>query len=174
MKISLAAALAGCCLLPGCYEFDSPLDLKPRVKVDEKLPGPWRCFGTEDSADEAPFILNVEKRNDTTTAWMVESVSGDGSKETSGYEAFGSTVSPGHLLNLRETGEKASGMWTFVRYSFLLPHLMRVELIEDKPFEKVQKNQIALRSAIEKRLNDPTIFTEFCLCVRAKKKATSP
>ena len=174
MKMNRWIAMAVSALASGCYEFEFPLDAKPEVIADERLLGGWRCMGLDEDAKEPPFSLHIAKKSGTTTSWAIESVSSDGKVEGSAYEAFGSTLRPGKFLNLREVGEKDPGKWTFLRYSFLLPQIMRVELIKDEPFEKIEKSQKAIRSAIEKRRNDPAIYSEFCICVRSKAKPGAP
>lgn len=174
MKKVSAVLVIACLGLPACYDFDFPLDATPEVRVDERLLGTWRCLPADEDADVLPLTLRVEKKTGTTMVWATESVESDGKKETGAYEAFGSTLSPGTFLNLREVDEKTSANWTFLRYSFLLPHVMRVELVKDEPFEKIEKSQKATRKAIEKRRNDPAIYSEFCVCLRSKPKTPSP
>jgi len=160
--------LVACLLLPACYDFDFPLDPKPVVPVDGRLVGAWRCLGAESDIDEAPGILRIARRTDTTARWTFESLSSDGSTESSEYDVHGSTVAGGALLNATELGEKADGKWSFVRHSFLLPHVLRVQIVDDDPFAKVKDDARALRKEVEKRKDDPAIYTDFLVCVRAK------
>lgn len=83
----------------------------------------------------------------------------DGLPEKAEYDVHGSTVKGGALFNARELGEKADGKWNFVRYSFPLPHVLRIQLVDDEPFEKVM-NANDLRQAVEKRVDDPAIYTD--------------
>lgn len=155
---------------PACYDFDFPLDVKKDVKVDEKLLGTWTCLSTENESDGSRLNLTVTKQDAATTSWLAESVSNDGVKEGTTFEMYGSTLTPGRFLNARDIGEKSDGKWSFIRYSFLLPHVMRIELVNDEPFKNVPKNQAVLRSSIQKRMGDASIFSEYCVCVRSKPK----
>ena len=171
-KIRVAALIA-CLLLPGCYDFDFPLDPKPEVPTDARLIGTWRCLGAAADPDEGAGTLRVERGSDTVSRWTLEGPSSDGSIDKSEYEVYGSTAAGGSLLNARELGEKANGKWSFVRYSFLLPNVLRVQLVNDEPFEKVKDNAAALRREIEKRKEDPAILSDLLVCVRAKAAPTA-
>jgi hypothetical protein len=176
MKIRkrLVAVLAGALFLPGCYDFDFPLDQKPVVPVDTRLLGGWRCLGTQADADDAPGTLRIVRRSDTVSRWSFESLSADGSKEQSDYDVHGSTVKGGALLNALEQGEKANRKWNLVRYSFLLPDVLRLQIVDEKPFEKATTAE-ALRLLVEKRVNDLAIYADLLVCVRLKSSsAPSP
>lgn len=174
MKTIRAVLTVACLSLPACYDFDFPLDPKPVVPVDPRLVGTWRCLGAQGDSDDAPGLLRVARRSETLARWSFESRSADGTPEKDEYEVYGSTVPGGNLLNAQELGEKASGKWSFVRYSFLLPTVLRVQAIDDEPLAKVKGAAVSLRREIEKRRDDPAIYTDFLICVRAKEPASSP
>ena len=157
--------------LPACYDFDFPLDPKPVVPVDARLVGAWRCLGSEAALDDAPGVLRIARQTDLTSRWSLESPSADGTPEHSEYDVHGSTVPGGALLNAFDLGKKANGKWNLVRYSFLLPNVLRIQLVNDEPFAKL-KDAGALRREVEKRREDPAIYTDFMVCVRPKASAT--
>jgi len=135
--------------------------------VDARLLGAWRCLGTQSDLDESPGVLRIARRTDFISKWTFESPASDGTTEKSEYEAHGSTVKGGALLNVRDLGEKANGKWNFVKYSFLLPDVLRVQAVSDEPFAKM-KDAKSLRKEIEKRRNDAAIYADFLICVRPK------
>lgn len=165
LRIVIAAA---CLALPACYEFDFPLDPKPVVRVDPRLVGAWRCLGAETSVDDLPATLRIVRRTSEIMHWSFESLSSDGTKDMGEYDVYASTMKGGALLNALELGEKASGKWSFVQYALLLPNVLRIQVVDDKPFEKVRSHASDLRKAIERRRNDPSIYTDYCVCVRVK------
>lgn len=162
------AAVIGCLSLPACYDFDFPLDAKPQVPVNARLVGTWRCLGVQSDVDEGSGTLRVVRRSDTMTRWTFDSPSSNGSPDKSEYDVHGSTIAGGALLNALELGEKANGKWNFVRYSFLLPDVLRVQVVNDEPFEKVKGNAVSLRQEVEKKRDDPAIYSDFMICVRAQ------
>lgn len=172
MKTLRLALVIGCLSMAACYDFDFPLDPKPQVPVDARLIGAWRCLGAQEALEEDPGVLRIARRTDLISRWTFESKSADGSPEKGEYDVHGSTVPGGALLNALELGEKANGKWNFVRYSFLLPHVLRIQLVNDEPFEKI-KDAKTLRSAIEKRRDDPAIYSDFIICVRSKPEASA-
>ena len=167
MKKLRVVLVVACLFLPACYDFDFPLDPRPQVPVDARLLGAWRCLGSEAALDDLPGILRIARGTDTTSRWSFESLSADGTPEKSEYDVHGSTVPGGALLNALELGEKANGKWNLVRYSFLLPNVLRIQLVNDEPFAKV-KDAAALRREVERRRDDPAIYADFMICVRPK------
>jgi len=172
-KLSFILVMA-CLWLPACYDFDFPLDPKPQVPVDGRLVGAWRCLGVQAALDDDPGVLRIARRTEQVSRWTFESTATNGSPEKSEYDVHASEVFGGALLNALELGDKANGKWNLVRYSFLLPDVLRIELVNDEPFETV-KDAKALRSEIEKRRDDPAIYADFMICVRPKPSSeTSP
>ena len=167
---ALAAVLMGLAF-GACYEFDFPLDPKPQVPVDAPLIGAWRCLAASADLDEPPLTLRIEQKSQWIMNWSTESRSSDGVTEKDGYEVHGSSLKGGALLNVRELGERADDRWSFVRYTFLLPYLLRLQVVDDEPFAKEKGSAKALRQALEKRRNDPVIYGDLCVCLRVK---TSP
>lgn len=157
--------------LPACYDFDFPLDEKPQVRVDARLLGVWRCLGVESDVEEGGGVLRISRLTDVIARWTLESPAEGGSPEKSEYDVHGSSIPGGSLLNALELGEKANGKWNFVRYSFLLPHVLRVQIVNDQPFEKATSAAI-LRKEVEKRRDDSAIYSDLLVCVRAKPSAS--
>ena len=173
MKTLRAGLVMACLSFAACFEFDFPLDARPQVPVDGRLVGAWRCLGTEADLDDAPGVLRIVRRTDLISRWSFEAPSADGTTEKSEYDVHGSTVPGGSLLNAIELGEKANGKWSFVRYSFLLPDVLRVQLVDDEPFKKI-RDATSLRREIEKRKDDPAIYADFMICVRPKGAKSAP
>ncbi len=171
-KFGVALGLA-CLFLPACYDFDFPLDPKPQVPVDTRLVGTWQCLGAEPNAEEAPALLRIAPRADSIALWTFETQSSDGSREVMNADVHGSTVKGGALLNALELGAKASGKWSFIRYTFIAPHILRLQIVDDESFEKVKDDAVALRKEVEKRRNDPAIYDDFCVCVRLRPTSDS-
>jgi hypothetical protein len=167
MKTTRVMLVMACLSLPACYDFDYPLDPRPQTPVDGRLVGAWRCLGAEAELDDDPGVLRVVRPTELTSRWTFESRSANGTPEKSEYDVHASTVPGGALLNAIERGEKANGKWNLVRYSFLLPDVLRIQLVKDEPFEGVKDAKI-LRSEIEKRKDDPAIYADFMICVRPK------
>lgn len=166
-----------CLTLPACYDFDFPLDPKPVLPVDARLVGDWRCLAVEADLEDAPGILHIARRGENIARWTFTSSGSDavpkgGEPERSEYDVHGSAVGGGVLLNALELGEKANGKWNVVRHTFLLPDVVRLQVVNDEALPKVA-DPAALRALIEKRVEDPAIYTDLLVCVRAKK-ASAP
>jgi hypothetical protein len=155
-----------------CYDFDFPLDPAPRVPVDGRLLGSWRCLAmAEDDIDEPVMPLSISRGTEHVTRWRFAPASnetGEGAEEVGEYDVHGSTAKGGQFLSAREVKPDGSGDWSFVRYTFLLPDVLRLQVVDDKPFDDVEKDPAKLRKAVEKRRNDPAIYWDFLVCVRTK------
>lgn len=131
----------------------------------------WRCLSAQASVDEAPATLHIEPRPGLLAHWTFETPSSDGTMDKGEFDVYRSSQLGGSLLNAVESGGKEQSKWSFVRYSLLIPDVLRIELMDDEPFDKVKDNAEALRQAITRRVNDPAIYKDFCVCVRAKPAA---
>ena len=171
MKKLRAALVVSCLLSPSCYDFEFPLDPKPQLPVDARLLGAWRCLGQQSDLDDPPAVLRIALSTDTVARWSFESPSNDGTLEKSEYDVHASSVPGGALLNAVELGQKSNGRWNLVRYSFLLPSVLRVQLVKDEPFGKA-KDAASLRKEVEKRKDDPAIYSDFLICVRPKPSSS--
>jgi hypothetical protein len=174
MKSLRVVLVLTCLSLPACHDFDFPLDPTPQVEVDARLLGAWKCLGAQSDLNESAGVLRVTRQTDMISRWTLEGPASDGTTEKSEYEAHGSTVKGGALLNVRDLGEnvrdpggKEIGKWSFVRYSFLLPNVLRIQLVNDEPFKEI-KDAKSLRREVERRRNDAAIYADFLICVRPK------
>ncbi len=156
--------------LPGCYDFDSPIDPAPKLALDQALLGTWRClpFDAEPDSEAATFVVG-------TSAERVYSISfPQPDKEPERYEAYASRVKGHRLLNVHNPNPKfPSKPWTFVRYSLLTPNVLRTELVNDAPLKAVEQSPAALRRALERLDKDPSLYEDYCVCVRAVAKPKS-
>ena len=157
--------------IPSCYEFNFPLDPTPKVPQDARLAGVWRCLSAHPSVDEGAATLRIEPRPGLLAHWTFETPSSDGTTDQGEFDVYRSSQLGGSLLNAMESGGKEPRKWSFVRYSLLTPDVLRIELMDDEPFDKVKDNAEALRQAITRRVNDPAIYKDFCVCVRATPAA---
>ena len=163
-SLRILLVVAGGLFFSACYDFDFPLDPAPRVPVDGRLVGVWRCLAMEKEVDEPVATLHISRRTEQVAHWTFEPTTG----EKGEFDVHGSTVKGGQLLSAQETREDKSGDWSFVRYTFLLPDVLRLQVVKDEPFEKVEKDAAALRKAVEKRRGDPAIYDDFSICIRVR------
>jgi len=163
LRVFLMVA-SGLCF-SACYDFDHPLDPTPRVPVDGRLTGVWRCLAMEKDVDEPVAALTISRRTGQVAHWTFKPATDEALVE---FDVHGSTVKGGQLLNAQETKADGSGKWSFVRYTFLLPDVLRLQVVKDEPFEKVEESATALRKEVEKRRGDPNIYDDFSVCIRVK------
>ena len=83
------------------------------------------------------------------------------------YEAYASEIKGQVVLNVRDLDPRASPKpWTFARYSFLLPDVLRIQLVSDDELKGVEQASMALRSALEERDAKTGLYVDFCVCLR--------
>ena len=157
-----------------CYDFNFPLDPAPRVPLDGRLNGVWRCLAMEKEVDEPVATLRVSPRTAQVARWVFEPASKTEPPENVEFDVHGSAVKGGQLLSAQETKADGTGKWSFVRYTFLLPDVLRLQVVKDEPFEKVDEDAKALRKEVEKRRGDPGIYDDFSICVRTRPETPSP
>jgi hypothetical protein len=58
--------------------------------------------------------------------------------------------------------------WMFVRYSFLMPQVLRLELVDGDRLADVAQTSWSLREALERRDGSEGLYDDFCVCVRVK------
>jgi len=158
--LGLSSLLCG-----GCYDFDSPIDTSPSHAIDPGLLGTWRCLG-DDKPDAQPANFVVTSPRERVYGITFEAPG----EEPSTFEAYSSKLKGGVLLlNVRDLDPRfPSKPWTFARYSFLLPHVLRVQLVDDEKLKVREHSPTALRAAIERRAQDRDLYVEFCVCVRVR------
>jgi hypothetical protein len=170
IKASLQAAGLGVALLEmtGCLS-TFPLEPAPGKDVDPNLPGVWRCLPSEEDAMADVATLTIRDATDRTYTVTFE-VKGD---DTSRFDAYATQVGDTTLVNLRELGSGTSP-WDYARYSFLLPNVLQVRVVQDTLFKDVERTPAAFREAIRRHLEDPALYGDFCVCVRAKEPEPAP
>lgn len=158
-----ALLAAAACLSAACFTSDVPLDKEPALDVDPALIGTWRCLpSSADSADVA--TIEVARKTDRVYAVTFRAPGEDPDR----YEAHASSVKGTTLLNVREL-EKTNESWVFARYAFLRPSVLEVQLVSDTLLKGVE-GSAAVRQALETHQSDPALYSEFCVCVRAKAR----
>jgi hypothetical protein len=141
------------------------LDATPALDVDPALIGTWRCLpASPDTSDDAATI-EVARKTDRIYAVTFRAPD----EEPDRYEAHASLVKGATLLNVRELG-KTNKPWVFARYAFLRPGIIEVQLVSDTLLTGVEGPASVLRDALEKHQADPALYSDFCVCVRAKAR----
>jgi hypothetical protein len=160
-----AIALVAVLCAGGCYESDFPLDSAPQVTVDAALLGTWRCLSFDADPQERPATVVVESPREHVYGVTLQE---DG-KGPEHYEAHASSVRIPRLLNIQELKDGVdSRPWVFARYTFLRPQVFQLQIVSDKALNKVEKSRPAVRDAIERLRASPSLFDDFCVCVRTK------
>ncbi len=153
-------------LLAGCYVSEFPLDPAPRVRTDEALFGTWRCLPLDDDADQEPATVSVTRGPEHVYAIVWR----EGDSAPQRYEAYASSSFGTTLLNvqvLEDSGKR--GDWVFVRYALLRPNVLHLQVVAKEALEGVAKTRSAVREAIERLRDRPTLYVDFCVCARAKQ-----
>jgi hypothetical protein len=156
-------------LLCGCF-FEVPVDPVPEVSLESRLLGTWRCvpFNSDDDEEAATFRVSVARER--VYAVVVEAKGEDPER----YEAHRSSLGEGSVLNVRISAPRfPTKGWTLARYSFLLPDVVRVQLVKEDSVRPASVSSTALRQAVEAALLADG-FEDYCVCVRAKDSATVP
>jgi hypothetical protein len=161
-RTGLAAVLFGAATLTGCYDFEAPIDPAPTSPLDPGLLGTWYCLAPGQDADEKPMELAFARadREDVYSVRFHER----GSRRVP-LEAHGSEVAGHTLLNVLDPSPSRKP-WTFVRYSFPMPHVLRLELVDDAKLADVEPTSWSLRHALESRDGSEGLYSDFCVCVR--------
>jgi hypothetical protein len=164
VRSGLIAVLFGVTTLTGCCDFEAPIDPSPTIPLDPALLGTWLCVAPGRRADEKPMTLALPPRGAgrhllrplrrhaaercwTGSAWL-------GCRGTHGLE--------------RVQSDRVERPWKFVRYSFLTPQVLRLELVDDGALAGVEQTSGELREALQRRDGSPGVYSDFCVCVRVK------
>jgi hypothetical protein len=150
-----------------CFGSDVPLDKEPALDVDPALIGTWQCLPSGPDPDSRDSVATIEVARKTDRVYAVTFRAPD--EDPDRYEAYASSVKGTTLLNVRELG-KRNESWVFARYAFLRPSVLEVQLVSDTLLKGVEGPAAVLRQALEKHLADPALYSEFCVCVRAKAR----
>ena len=161
-RAGLAVLLTSVLMLTGCYDFEAPIDPAPTSPLEPALLGTWHCLAPDQGADGKPMKLAFAAA-DREDVYSI--VSAEGGTTRDRYEAHGSEVVGHTLLNVFDP-TALSRPWNLVRYSFLMQHVMRLELVDDAKLADVEPTSWSLREALERRDGSEGLYTDFCVCVR--------
>jgi hypothetical protein len=180
-RLVAGAALLSCIVVLGsCYESDTPIDPTPKHALDPALVGTWRCLAVDQKPDATPLNFVVAPARDLVYSIQLD----DGEGTAAIYEAHASEVKGHTVLNVRDLDPRIHSPfglfyakpWAFARYTFLLPDVLRVQLVNDEALEGVEHTSPSLRAALERLDGRADLYGDFCVCVRTvavEKPATS-
>jgi hypothetical protein len=151
----------------GCFSSDVPLDKAPALYVDPALIGTWQCLPSRPDPDARDSVATIEVTRKTDRVYAV-TFRAPG-EDPDRYEAYASSLKETTLLNVRDL-EKKNPSWVFARYAFLRPDVLEVQLVSDTLLTGVEGPASVLRAALEKHQADPALYSDFCICVRAKAR----
>jgi hypothetical protein len=158
--------------LTSCYDVYTPLDATPQVQVDQALLGEWRCLpmdpGPEQKAGTIVFVPTGERTYDINTPEDREKAkeATTPSDETKPAEElkcpliYPSILDGATVLNIKN--DDPAGTWTLVRYSYLLPNVVRFELVRDSAGDTPAE----LRETLHRAGVTSDLYEDFLLCVR--------
>ena len=84
------------------------------------------------------------------------------------YEAYASVVGGQRLINTRDLSG-GSKPWVFMRYAFLRPTVLQLDILNGDALEE-QQSPAALRSAVERLQTNDEAYVELCTCARSRRK----
>jgi hypothetical protein len=165
MRLKAASALAASTIALGsCYDFDAPIDPTPKYALDPALLGTWRCLNADAKPDATPVNFVVTRARERVYSIRFEEKD---AKNPELYEAHASEVKGHMLLNVRAVDPRfPTKPWTFARYSFLLPDVLRVQLVNDETLKGVEQAPASLRTALERLDGNAELYVDLCICVR--------
>jgi hypothetical protein len=170
IESTLRAAGMGIALLAmtGCLSA-FPLEPAPVKDIDARLTGVWRCLPSDEDATAEAATLTIRRATDRTYAITFEAKGDD----TSRYDAYPTDVGGTTILNVKDLGSGTTP-WDYARYSFLLPNVLQVRVVQDGLLKEVERTPAAFRDAIRRHLEDPALYGDFCVCVRARDPEPAP
>lgn len=143
-----------------------PLDDTPQHDIDPQLVGVWRCLPSNEDATEEAATLTVRRATQRTYAISFEAKGDD----TERYDGYPSQVGNVTFVNVREVGAHPSAApWDYARYSFLLPNVLQLRIVEDKILKDTPSSPAEFREALAHHLDDPALYADFSICVRARE-----
>ena len=157
------AALA----VTGCLS-TFPLEPAPAKPVDPKLTGVWRCLPSDEDATAEVATLTIRRATDRTYAVTFQAKDEDASR----YDAYATKIGRATFVNLRDLDAEGAP-WDYARYSFLLPDVLQVRMVQETLLRNVERTPASFREAIRLHLDDPALYGDFCVCVRAKEKESA-
>jgi hypothetical protein len=171
-RLVAGAALLSCTVVLGSCYFDAPIDPTPKHALDPALVGTWRCLAVDDKPDAKPVNFVVTPARDLV--YSIRFDDGEGTPDI--YEGHASEVKGHTVLNVRDLDPRYTKPWAFARYTFLLPSVLRVQLVNDEALEGVEHTSPSLRAALERLDGRADLYGDYCVCVRtvaAEKPAMS-
>ena len=169
MRLLIAVAVLSAVFgMSGCYDFESPLDASPQLPVDPGLIGEWRCLSENQMPDEEVGIIVFVPSGERTYDITIK-----GGESIGPYQAYASRVADSTMLNVDISDSKNEKKWFYlVRYAFLLPNVLRLELVNNALFRGQDHSSAELRAAFERKADDPGMFENPCICSRVKRQYT--
>jgi hypothetical protein len=165
----MALVLIGVVLsLWGCYESSFPLGSPEAGNLDAAILGTWRCV--QGGEKENKSFLITAMPFDEKQYYVGLDMEGE---KAIHYRAFSSAIKGTTLLNLQELDPKtvtSERKWIFIRYTFLRPNILQVELVKDEAFKGIDPSPSAVREVVEKKIASPELYQDFCLCTRVGEK----
>jgi hypothetical protein len=152
----------------GCYESDFPLGPSAAGTIDPGLLGAWRCVQGDPSQNKSFLITAV--RFDDKQYYIGVTMEGE---KPIHYRAYSSSVRNTTLLNVQELKPKIeppAQKWFFVRYSLLKQSILQVEIVKDKPFKGIDSSPEAVRKVIDKMVERPELYQDYCVCAKVVEK----
>jgi hypothetical protein len=159
-----------------CFGYsESPIDATPQVDLEAKLLGTWRCLPPDARPDIDPWIFAVSQARDRVYGIRAESKD----QAPRLLEAYPSLINGRPLLNVNvhELDQQTACLapWTFVRYAFLSPDVLRIRYVKADALRGVEQTPSALRRVVERIDGDTASYAEGPLCVRTgPTSAASP
>jgi hypothetical protein len=159
----LAASLAG------CYSFDVPLG-PATTPIEKRLLGDWRCLMFQPDSED--HVLPLRFRALDENRYEITHPESPRSADTSSYHAHITPVKGRTLFNFNEVQDgQPSDDWIVLRTTFLQPNVLRFELADPDPFEKIEQKSEVLLKAFEERQDDADVFRDLMVCLPAPKPA---
>ena len=152
----------------GCYESDFPLGPSAAGTIDPKLLGTWRCVQGEAGQNKS-FLITIMPFDEKQ--YCID-VAMEGEKPIH-YRAYSSSVRNTNLLNvqeLRPKTEPSAQKWFFVRYTLLKQSILQVEVVRDKPFKGVDASPEAVRKVLDRMVERPELYQDYCVCAKVVEK----
>jgi hypothetical protein len=157
--LKLVSVLGAALGLAGCYDSELPIDPVPRLGPNPALFGSWRCLPVGGKVTDSPATMTIAplRQREYTVVF-----------DSDRYEAYSSAVRGKMIANLRSLAPARDGKsWSFVRYSFLRPNLLHLEIPSDRAIDE-EHPPVSLRKAFE-QLTESS-FEDFAVCVQAAEK----
>ncbi len=150
--------------LIGCFETDFPLDATPQVNLDPGLLGTWRCLPADlhPDTEAANFVVTPATERVYAIAFQ------ETDAEPAQYKAYLSQLQESTVLNVKDLDPSGPAKpWVYVRYSFLRPDVLEIEIASDTLLKDVERTPAAVRRALEQLRDDPELYDSYCVCLRA-------